>query len=639
MRILLLGLLGVVMCAGYPRLQFDGGGRQDLLQNDNNNNGGVDTKYSLRNLVDHQVLKKDSLYDKHKAFNEENHQVSTFSELTKSLQFSGELTDNLGFHSSSSGKNLEVLGVDHDGDHLRSRRSIIGNNEVNYLSKFGYLPQSILETGALTTDHQLKNAIRNLQSFAGIPESGELDEETRGLMTKKRCGVHDVSTGFRNRKKRYTLQGERWHSGNLSWSLAELGPGTGLPRHQVVQQLNLALQVWAAKTVLQFQFMGDSDQADLQVSFHRGYHGDGYPFDGIGSVLAHAFYPGSGRGGDAHFDEEELWSTEGRSDGGRTSLYAVALHEFGHSLGLSHSSVRGSVMFPWYSSADLSYSLPQDDTDAIQRLYGTPTSEYRPDRPSTKKTTVNIETTTASPTTGFTSTTAASFVPSKCETSFDAVAVIRSEMWAFKGRYFWRINKEGGTREDPVELSGFWYGLPSDIDHVDAVLEKQNHDIVFFVGKKFYVMSGNSQLKRGPQSLTKLGLPSSLDKIDGAMKWGYNQKTYFFSGDMYWRFDDEEQVVELDYPRDINMWKGVPRDIDAVFQYTDKKTYFFKNQSFWEFDDVRMSVVRAAATPVGEHWFHCPRDLHDPLVGSAHKHIPSVIHVFAFSILAIIKWF
>ena len=32
------------------------------------------------------------------------------------------------------------------------------------------------------------------------------------------------------------------------------------------------------------------------------------------------------------------------------------------------------------------------------------------------------------------------------------------------------------------------------------------------------------------KSLQKLGLPASLEKIDGAMRWGYNDKTYFFSG-------------------------------------------------------------------------------------------------------------
>ena len=113
----------------------------------------------------------------------------------------------------------------HDSNprNLQKREAFTKNIE-DYLTRFGYLPQSDLETGALRTMQQLRDAIRNLQGFAGINMTGEIDDQTRQLIGRKRCGVQDVSLGFRNRRsvlrvKRYNLQGQRWSHSNLTWSL------------------------------------------------------------------------------------------------------------------------------------------------------------------------------------------------------------------------------------------------------------------------------------------------------------------------------------------------------------------------------------------------------------------------------------
>jgi hypothetical protein len=253
-----------------------------------------------------------------------------------------------------------------------------------YLRRFGYLQPE--DAGAFAAifqaspglyatpgrfDPSTVQALRAYQGFHGLPITGELDDATVAQMAIPRCGFPDVSDlgGITN----FAAQGNRWSTNNLRYGFQNFTPDLTQP--QIRTAIAAALVLWSRVTPLTFREVPFSENPELKIRFVAGDHGDGAnnAFDGIGGVLAHAFYPppnGGDIAGDAHFDEAETWDVAIPVPFSRFDLVTLAAHEFGHSLGLLHSSVPGAIMRPSFAPGAAQRFLHQDDIDGIQSIYG-----------------------------------------------------------------------------------------------------------------------------------------------------------------------------------------------------------------------------------------------------------------------------
>ena len=233
----------------------------------------------------------------------------------------------------------------------------------SYLERFGYLgPATPREPGVL--DDPTEGALKGFQEFFHLPVTGVFDDATREAMMRPRCGLPDVRPG----ELAFATQCA-WTDRTLTYAF---DTGTddvgGTAEFDAIRR---AIQTWQGVGGLTFTEVAVGSSPDIRVGWRPAADPD---HSMVGGVLAHAdFPPGCSvitttLPKPVHFDDSEhVWSVGAVASA--FDIETVALHEFGHIVGLAHTSVANAVMAPTVSANFTKRALTQDDIDGFRALY------------------------------------------------------------------------------------------------------------------------------------------------------------------------------------------------------------------------------------------------------------------------------
>ena len=251
---------------------------------------------------------------------------------------------------------------------------------------------------------------------------------------------------------------------------------------------------------------------------------------------------------------------------------------------MGHTRVADAVMYEFYSRS--TSTLAEDDIRGMQHIYGVPPNKKF--KPPPKQ-----ESEEEMPVWGFNAV-----IPDKCNTSYDAIAMIDDELIAFRRKYMFSPNME------LTEFRSRWKEFSMKTTHIDAVFQRSDKLILFFISQDVYTFRGNKTEKS--YKLTDLGFDPSILKIDVIFRKSDNNQVYIFSGDYFYKFDEHKLKVSDKGTKITDVFIDV-YEIDTGFTYSDGKTYFFKNESFFEFDNKHMILERMHPEFSGNKFMNCNR--------------------------------
>jgi len=145
----------------------------------------------------------------------------------------------------------------------------------------------------------------------------------------------------------------------ITWNL--LNESNDLLRKRQIKAIKRAFLRIGQVIPVKFRFIQDEGEIQITVSDSDNY------FKTRPNALAYAFVGTTSQEIDLVFNESYFWALNREVGNNRYDMEIVIIHELLHVLGLSHSSINDSVMFPNYQSIS---DMNEDDISKLQSIWG-----------------------------------------------------------------------------------------------------------------------------------------------------------------------------------------------------------------------------------------------------------------------------
>ncbi|XP_008828305.1 interstitial collagenase-like [Nannospalax galili] len=381
----------------------------------------------------------------------------------------------------------------------------------------GYLPIEKLRGTGLTIEK-----LKQIQQFLGLKVTG------KSVPQSPRVG-RNAELEAADEVLYVTENNPRWQKTHLTYRLTNYE--THLPREVVDRSIDRAFKLWSDVSPLTFSRIFE-DEADIMITFFRGDHNDNNPFDGPGNLLAHAFQPGPGIGGDIHIDADETWTDN--TDGYLCHLYTqmsgilddgVLLQIFGthwHQHQFQQQDVsqrsleaRGKLHFLYFANRfylRVNRFMPEVELNFIGILW--------PDLPR-----------------------------SRLDAAYELSE--KDEVLFFKGNKYWAVQGRDVVSGYPKDIYSS-FGFPSHVTRIDAaVYQEETGKTYFFVGDMYWRYDENKlAMDEGYPRLIAQDFPGIGHKVDAVFqRHGF---FYFFHGSRQYKFNLKTKKVH--FSNRANSW-------------------------------------------------------------------------------------